>query len=118
MKKPALYIVATALLGGAGSVVALTFAPRRFAFGVVLGVVFAVGNLALLGRIVPTVLAPSPLEEPSPESKRFWGLVAAFKFLFLIGVVGYAMRTDSVDALGIAIGTFALPAALALVSLL
>jgi hypothetical protein len=118
MKKPALYIVSTALIGGSGSLVAMLFTPRRFALGVALGVLFAVGNLVLLGRIVPTVLAPSPLEEPTPEKQRFWGLVAAFKFLFMLALVGYAMRTDAVDALGIALGTFALPAGLAIASLL
>jgi hypothetical protein len=118
VKPRALYAVATGMIGAAGSVVAGLYAPRRFAFGVALGALFAVGNLVLLGRIVPTVLAPSPLEEPPPERRRFWALVAAFKFLVMLAVVGFALRTGAVDALGIALGTFALPAGLALVTLL
>jgi hypothetical protein len=118
VKPRALYAAATKMLGCAGTVVAALYAPRRFAFGVALGALFAVGNLVLLGRIVPTVLAPSPLDEPPPERKRFWGLVAAFKFLVMLAVVGFALRTGAVDALGIALGTFALPAGLALVALL
>jgi len=118
VKPRALYAAATGMIGAAGSVVAGLYAPRRFAFGVALGALFAVGNLVLLGRIVPTVLAPSPLDEPPPERKRFWGLVAAFKFLVMLAVVGFALRTGAVDALGIALGTLALPAGLALVALL
>ena len=53
-----------------------------------------------------------------PERRRFWALVAAFKFLVMLAVVGFALRTGAVDALGIALGTFALPAGLALVTLL
>ena len=118
MKSQAVFVASTSLLGAAGSLVAFLYTPLRFALGVALGVVFAVGNLLLLGRIVPTVLAPSPLDEPSPERKRFWGFVAAFKFLAMVLAVGVALQTGTVDALGIALGTFALPAGLALVTLL
>jgi hypothetical protein len=118
VKPGSLYAAATGMIGVAATIVAGLYTPRRFAFGVALGVFFAVGNLVLLGRIVPTVMAPSPLDEPSPEKKRFWGLVAAFKFLVMLAVMGVALRTGAVDALGIALGTFALPAGLALVAML
>jgi hypothetical protein len=118
VKPRSLYAAATGMIGVAGTILASLYTPRRFAFGVVLGVLFAVGNLVLLGRIVPTVLAPSPLDEPSPEKKRFWALVAAFKFLVMLAVLGYALSSGAVDALGIALGTFALPAGLAIVAML
>ncbi len=118
MKSQTLFVASTALIGGAGSLAAFLYTPIGFALGVALGVFFAVGNLLLLGRIVPTVLAPSPLEEATPERKRFWGFVAVFKFLAMMLVVSFALRTGIVDALGIAIGTFALPAGLAISALL
>ncbi len=118
MKPRGLYIASTALIGGAGTAAAWLYAPVRFALGVALGAAFAVGNLALLGRIVPSVVAPSPLEPSSKEQRRFWGAVGAFKFLLMILVVGAALRTGTVDALGIALGTFALPIGLALAALL
>lgn len=118
MKSRGLYVASTAILGSAGATLAFLYAPLRFALGVALGAVFAVGNLFLLGHIVPTVMAPSPLEEAPPERKRFWGLVGAFKFVTMVAIVGLALRTGAVDALGIALGTFALPAGLALAALL
>lgn len=114
MKFPSVFVTATAIVGAVLSAISFAYAPRPFALGVVVGALLSVANLWVLARIVPTVMAPGPEETATASERKFWSLVGAFKFLAMIVIVGLVMRTGTIDAMGLVLGTFALPAGLAL----
>jgi hypothetical protein len=93
---------AIAVLGVLATLAGLLVAGGRTAIGIGIGSAIAAANLWSIMRVVRGLLAPKPGSVP-------WGLIAAVKFVVLIGGVYLLVKSGWVDLVTLLIGYGALP---------
>jgi len=97
------------LVGVLLSACAWIWGNAALGFSAAVGAGLATANLWVLARTVRNLLIGS-----SPS----WGGVAALKFLALLGITYLALNNQHIDALGFALGIFALPLGIVIAGLL